>query len=745
MDYFPSERPYSSLSVFDLLEARDQFHVHLMHKANVVGTAIGRYLIRTADPRPQKAAQDATPKKKVIKPPRTLENSEVRDYSWPCVLVFVEEWVNREQFGGKGDFSPSDFVPDVIYLRDKVIPVCVVWAPRIETAGPPLDPMKLKYPSLTLSGGYPVHARVQQIDRVASIGCLVTDGHSAYALTNRHVAGRPGEILSSILGGQALEIGVSSAKQLGRLPFEQVYKGWPGEDTYVNADVGLIEIKDLRQWSPAIYGVGRLGPLQDLDVNNFTTNLIGCPVRAYGCASGRLFGRIAAFFYRYRSVGGFEYVADFLIGSRTDEPLQTRPGDSGTVWMVETDDPEKDLRPLAIQWGGTVFAADESSLPFALATNLSTVCRELDVEIVRSNGLASFEYWEAVGHYTVGSFACAQVQDAKLKGLMMANQIRVSFAPDKINTSLNDITDAKFVQLADVPDKVWKKFKSDSTPWGRHGPENPNHYADMDFPETDGKTLLELTATPADLDAEKWRQYYKSIGWSTVSKRGMLPFRVWQIYKKMVDYAHDADVARFVCAAGVLTHYLGDACQPLHGSIYDDGDPFRKPNGSPSDVMLGHGSAFGHGVHGAYEGDMIDAAIDDILTDLPNALGGGHGMQLVQGGRAAGFATIALMKRTRTTIPPKDIVDKYVEIVAAGKKHDAAELLWDKFHQDTIKVLADGCKTLAMIWESAWVEGGGGNIPPEKLKKITTTRLRQIYEKPDFLPSKALGQIDEFL
>ena len=81
MDYFPSERPYSSLSVFDLLEARDQFHVHLMHKANVVGTALGRYLIRTADPRPQKAAQDATPKKKVIKPPRTLENSEVRDYS----------------------------------------------------------------------------------------------------------------------------------------------------------------------------------------------------------------------------------------------------------------------------------------------------------------------------------------------------------------------------------------------------------------------------------------------------------------------------------------------------------------------------------------------------------------------------------------------------------------------------------------------------------------------------------------
>ena len=35
-----------------LLEAREQFHVHLMHKPNVVGTAVGRYLIRKTDPQP---------------------------------------------------------------------------------------------------------------------------------------------------------------------------------------------------------------------------------------------------------------------------------------------------------------------------------------------------------------------------------------------------------------------------------------------------------------------------------------------------------------------------------------------------------------------------------------------------------------------------------------------------------------------------------------------------------------------
>jgi hypothetical protein len=745
MDFFPSEPAYSSLSIQDLLEARDQFHVHLMHKANVVGTAIGRYLIRKSDPYPDKNRDNPKPQKKASKEPRTLENSEVRDYSWPCVLVFVSEWADEHQFSGRNQLSPSDFVPKAIYLRKKVIPVCVVLAPMVESAAAPVDPLQLKYPELQLSGGYPVHTRVQGVEHVASIGCLVTDKHTVYALTNLHVAGRPKEQLSSVLGGQPIEIGMSSEKQLGLLPFEQVYKGWPGEDTYVNADVGLIEVNDLRQWSPSIYGVGRIGPLEDLDVNNFTTNLIGCPVRAYGCASGRLFGRIAAFFYRYKSVGGFEYVADFLIGSRTEEPLQTRPGDSGTVWVVETDDPEKDLKPIAIQWGGTVFANENANLPFALATNLSTVCRELKVELFRFSGLASFEYWGAVGHYTIGSFACAQVRDENLRDLMIANRVRISFDPGAISTDVNDVSVPGFVPLADVPDKVWKKTKSQKTPFGRRGPENPNHYADLDFAPSGVKSLLERTKTANDLDADAWRKYYKSVGWNAVSQRGLLPFRVWQMYKKMVEYVNAGDVASFVAAGGILAHYVGDACQPLHGSFYDDGDPFRNPDGTPSDKMLGHGEGYAHGVHVAYEDDMVDANVDAILTGLPSVLGQGHAMQLVQGGRAAGFAVIELMMRARTTIPPKSIVKKYGAILDAGDRHKAPGLMWQKFGSDTIQVMADGCNTLAMIWESAWVEGNGGKIPKTKLKKISTQKLRSLYEDQDFIPSVPLGQIDQYL
>ena len=41
-----SDTNFSILSLKDLIEARDLYHFHLMSKANVVGTAIGLYLMR---------------------------------------------------------------------------------------------------------------------------------------------------------------------------------------------------------------------------------------------------------------------------------------------------------------------------------------------------------------------------------------------------------------------------------------------------------------------------------------------------------------------------------------------------------------------------------------------------------------------------------------------------------------------------------------------------------------------------
>ncbi len=737
---------FSALSITDLLDARDAFHVHLMHKANVVGTAIGRYLQRR-DPPPGR------------KTPRTLENSMVTDASWPCVLVFVSEWIDEAAFGPGRSAAVGDFIPKGIYLPDgREVPICVVLAPAVETRPAPIDWAALPFPDLQISPGYTVvTGPVQGVSHVASLGCIVSDGHRWYALTSRHVAGRKGEELFTYLGRKKVRIGTSAGLHVGLMPFEKAYDGWRGRNLFVNVDVGLIEIDDVRDWSPAIYGIGRLGPLADLSVYNLSLGLIGKPVRARGAGSGSLSGQISALFYRYKSVGGFEYVADFMIGSRDADPLLTHPGDSGCVWVLESDAVERDRSPIAIQWGGAVFSANAgaSRMPFALASNLSTVCRELRVDLVRSTEIGSFEYWGAVGHYTIGSFACDQVQDANLRSLMQANRRRIAFDRDDLDRKVNDVTTThgvegvvakRFVPLADVPDKVWKKVRTDAVPYGRRGPENPNHYADIDLAMAGQKSLDQLTPNAKALKTATWKAYYDAIGFNQISQRGCLPFRVWQFYEAMVAFVRARDVASFVAAAGILAHYVGDACQPLHGSYLDDGDPFRNPDGTKSPQMLDHGKGYAAGVHMAYEDYMLDDKVGELLAKLDPALGAKHGMALVQGGQEAGFATLELMRRTRATLKPMDIVNAYGKLgfpatTNAAQQHEAATKLWAAFGTKTAKVMADGCETLAMLWDSAWKEGNGQLVPASSLEEIAASRLRDIYEKQGFVKSVPLNSI----
>src|SRR4029077_5671612 len=101
-------------------------------------------------------------------------------------------------------------------------------------------------------------------------------------------------------------------------------------------------------------------------------------------------GEIHALFYRYDSIGGQDFVADLLIGPQAGVvTVPTRPGDSGTVWFLDVPAGDGKLntsrdagqRPIAWQWGGQRFmdGASEATFQFALATCLSTICRELQL------------------------------------------------------------------------------------------------------------------------------------------------------------------------------------------------------------------------------------------------------------------------------------------------------------------------------------------------------------------------------
>ena len=248
----------------DLLDARDAWHVHLTRLDNVIGTAVGFYRIRNNDP-------DAdNPRSKGTKPftdqtARTLANSEVTDHSEPAVLVFVRTWEKASVLKKK----PDQIVPPRIYLPDgRVVRTCVVLAPPVLQE--PVPPGRFDFPDDLIGGGYPVFTDTQGLQRVGSLACMVSDGAGIFALTNRHVTGEAGSPIFSLLRGERVRVGVADRRQLDKMPFTVVYPGWPGQRTLVNLDAALIRVDDANVWTAQVFGLGELGAPVDINTDNLS-------------------------------------------------------------------------------------------------------------------------------------------------------------------------------------------------------------------------------------------------------------------------------------------------------------------------------------------------------------------------------------------------------------------------------------------------------------------------------------------
>lgn len=734
----PLRRNFKSLSIKDLLEARDTYHVHLANLENVVATAIGLYRIRREDP---DIKDPVAAKSRKRSPERTLANSVVKEWSYPCVLVFVKEWMTQEQLVKQ---DPDQVVPRYLYLPDgRVVMTCVILAEKDTSASASLQ--NLTFPSQLVGGGYPLITDTQGQEHVGSLGCLVTDGDAVYALTNRHVTGlrreteNKGRDIFTFIDGKRVKIGETDYNQIGKKSFCEVYPGWAGTQAYSNLDAGLIRVEDVSEWTAQVFGIGEIGDLINLHRNNITLDLIGSPVRAFGGASGELVGKIEGLFYRYKSIGGFDYISDLLIGPLDEKtPLSTLPGDSGTLWFYDPqlfpEDDKKSLneqnpnalkvemgnrarrfRPLALQWGGHTFLdrAGESQFRFALATCLSTVCRELDVDIVSDWNIGHSEYWGKVGHYKVGAKACELPTNKKLRDFLLANLKNIAFDDNEIKIgSIGKLPDG-FAPLADVPDLVWRTTRKK---------DEANHFADMDEEGAGvfaGKTLLELCKDEANVDIDKWNDFYDALG--VGFKRGALPFRVWQLYKQMVASLQAGRVDEYICAAGVLAHYVGDACQPLHVSHLHHGRP-----GHPEEEK----------VHSVYETNMLDRFAADLIAGVNNALKTPDFPADLKGGKKAAVAVIELMRRTIKRLPPLDVIKVYNE--KGG--HERLPNMWAKLSNQTFECMADGILCLAGLWQSAWVEGKGSSINPSKLKEIPRSKLKALYDTKTFVEAFRLQE-----
>jgi hypothetical protein len=761
---FPPRRDFASLSVRDLLDAREAYHVYLSSLENVVATAIGRYRIHEKDwyathppdePRPRNYPR--------VSEARTLSNSIVKPWSWPAVLVFVREWKSPDELG-------NQVVPRSLYLSDgRVAPTCVIQAKPDESLPPPAPGPSQVSP--LLGGGYSCLRQHQGVNNVGTFGCLVSKEGSYYALTNRHVAGRGGEVIRAYVHGEYYPVGKCADIGISRLLMPEIFPAWPGDKTYLTLDAGLVLIDNFEDWTSQAFGIGEIGLPFDATEQTITLDLIGCPMRAFGGTSGVIEGEIQALFFRYESLGGYDYTTDVLIGPRTGKEKDdavapfTRPGDSGTLWFYdppvrsekENDDVEEHappergkrarrLRPVAMQWGGQrVIDTKGLSSAFALAGFISSICRALDVGIVRDWSTGHDEYWGKLGHFAIGWKACDQLSGA-LASLMKKNQVRIGFGDERLGEGSGfTVGSGNFVPLSDVADYVWV-----------HSTSRPNepvqHFADVDIYSIDGGTpfLEQCYQDPTKVSATVWKEFFDGFANEGVGpEEGTLPFRVWQIWDAMVGYLKDKDVIHFVAAAGVLAHYIGDASQPLHCSYLHHGvPPMTDVHGRkyPFPRSSAEFEAFKltqeYKIHGIYEQDMLETDTPAALVACNAILAQGNAQpRIVNNGHGAAVETIRLMHAAQARLKPMDIINADDPELTQKER---ATALWGNaaIREATVKCLVDSVFLLADLWTSAWNEGDGNSINASELVEFTEADLKNIYRfEPEFVPSLSLAEM----
>ncbi|MGZ8780999.1 MAG: hypothetical protein ACXW31_13835, partial [Thermoanaerobaculia bacterium] len=137
--------------------------------------------------------------------------------------------------------------------------------------------------------------------------------------------------------------------------------------------------------------------------------------------------------------------------------------------------------------------------------------------------------------------------------------------------------------------------------------------------------------------------------------------------------------------------------------------------------------------------------LNHIENGVEAVLPATHEMNLVRDGRGAAWQTVRLMRRTRGRMDPLELVETYAESFASGKKKEVDDL-WQKYGDRTIDTMIDGCRTLAMLWDSAWKEGHGREVAESDRERDEDTLLTTICDDDaDFFVSTGLDAIDDVL
>ena len=628
-----------------------------------------------------------------------------------------------QDFGtGPGQVSVDEKVPTTLYLPDgRTVPVCVV---QVDPAEPARDPVPAwVWPERVIGGGLPVITRSQGEEHVASVGTLVTDGHTVYALTARHVCGPVGTPVSTRLRQREVEVGQASEHQLTRVPFDVVYPDLVCHRTYLTLDAGLVEVDEVADWSSQTYGLPPAGPFADLSEHNLTTKLVNAEVVAFGAASGYLRGRIAALLFRYRSIGGYDDITDFLIAPGPGQ-RGSQPGDSGSVWHLSqtADDGTVQLLPIALQWGG-------ENLVGSTPGTLQLRARLQPDQRAAPARRQSRRRPQHAGPAVLGKDRPLHDRQPRLRApqdVAAEDADAQQPGPDRLPAvGARPRRHRRGHHQAEPEPDASSRSPTSPTWSGRTSRPRSSaaatrrHRRARSTPPTTPTSTSRAPRTARPCASSAWR----TPRWSTSRPgRSSTPRSVTPIPPTVAccPSGSGSSSTRWSTPPPPVTR-PGSSARPGWSRTTSETphSPCTGPTSRTACRPRRPPRPTGQGVHSAYETAMVDAFSTEILAGLQATLthrGAEQGPILT--GHDAAVAVVRLMDRTAKTLKPIDLIAVFAQTQVGktthgpdgdpGRPRDPV----GPRRRATVKVMADGTRTLAAIWEAAFTQGKGVSTIP---------------------------------
>lgn len=343
---------------------------------------------------------------------------------------------------------------------------------------------------------------------------------------------------------------------------------------------------------------------------------------------------------------------------------------------------------------------------------------------------SSLQAWGERAHHAIGRMAALRITlGVDRKGL--------SLEEARLYRSLEKFYRNKAVEMghvSNIPDIHWKGLDKKTRA------ENfPTHFLDADalvpasevasLPLDYRKFLKRFHGKPNRIDGKKLDVY----------RNGTLPWRAQQLYDLMVQAfkkAKKADpgspvykkaVRSALTYGGLLSHFVGDASQPLHFSY--DYDGYRAGNG---------------GIHRYFEVEIVNILGPGLEVQVYEKMSGAaerFGLEqklraLPEKHKVCGLM-LALGQDSLEVLPKLFKIDTRVAVRRKSQDKTPAERVppeeaVPKFKDMIEDRVALGAAVLARLWRSAWEDGGKPDLAPAHFYDYA---LSPAFITPDYDPA----------